>query len=184
MIPSTKPFLALTAADLMSPATVVIPRDMTLQGAAHLLAQADVNGAPVIDPDGRCVGVISAHDFIMWAERGKRPPQTEAGGWPCYCSAWSIPDDDAGGELVRDFMTADPATIAPSAVIGTLAEAMLDAHIHRLIVVDAARRPVGVVSSTDVLAAVAHAARVAEMTGEPSPAARERCDDPLHPCAT
>ncbi len=34
---------------------------------------------------------------------------------------------------------------------------MLDAHIHRIIVVDAGRRPVGVLSTTDVLAAVANA---------------------------
>jgi CBS domain-containing protein len=31
---------------------------------------------------------------------------------------------------------------------------MLDAHIHRVVVVDKERRPLGVVSSTDVLAAV------------------------------
>ena len=33
---------------------------------------------------------------------------------------------------------------------------MLDAHIHHLIVVDERRRPVGIVTSTDILAAVAY----------------------------
>jgi CBS-domain-containing membrane protein len=33
---------------------------------------------------------------------------------------------------------------------------MLDAPIHRVLVVDERGRPVGIVSSTDVLAAVAH----------------------------
>jgi CBS-domain-containing membrane protein len=32
---------------------------------------------------------------------------------------------------------------------------MLDAHIHRIIIVDEGGQPVGIVSSTDVLAAVA-----------------------------
>jgi CBS-domain-containing membrane protein len=36
---------------------------------------------------------------------------------------------------------------------------MVDAHIHRLIVAGAHRRPIGIVSSTDLLAAVACAAR-------------------------
>jgi predicted transcriptional regulator len=36
---------------------------------------------------------------------------------------------------------------------------MLDAHIHRLIVVDEAGAPVGVISSTDILSAVAYANR-------------------------
>ncbi len=34
---------------------------------------------------------------------------------------------------------------------------MIDAHIHRVIVVDKDERPIGIVSSTDILAAVAHA---------------------------
>ena len=34
---------------------------------------------------------------------------------------------------------------------------MIDAHIHRVIVVDEDRIPVGVVSSTDILAALAYA---------------------------
>jgi len=37
---------------------------------------------------------------------------------------------------------------------------MIDAHIHRVIVVDEQQRPVGVVSSTDILSAVAYAESV------------------------
>lgn len=36
---------------------------------------------------------------------------------------------------------------------------MVDVHIHRLIVAGEDRRPVGIVSSTDVLAAVARAVK-------------------------
>jgi CBS domain-containing protein len=34
---------------------------------------------------------------------------------------------------------------------------MLDAHMHRIIVVDEQRSPIGIVSSTDILAAIAYA---------------------------
>jgi CBS-domain-containing membrane protein len=33
---------------------------------------------------------------------------------------------------------------------------MIDAHIHRIIVVDKKQRPIGIVSSTDLLAAMAY----------------------------
>jgi CBS domain-containing protein len=33
---------------------------------------------------------------------------------------------------------------------------MIDAHIHRVIVVDEEERPIGIVSNTDVLAALAY----------------------------
>ena len=39
--------------------------------------------------------------------------------------------------------------------IRELAHRMLDAHIHRIVIVDEHGHPVGIVSSTDVLAAVA-----------------------------
>ena len=56
---------------------------------------------------------------------------------------------------VREFMTPDPVTATSDTPIGTLTRMMIDASVHRVIVIDDAGRPVGIVSSTDVLAAVA-----------------------------
>ena len=61
-----------------------------------------------------------------------------------------LPNDE-----VRQFMTADPVTVTPECSIRTLARMMIDAHIHRVIVVDKERCSIGVVSSTDLLAALA-----------------------------
>src|SRR5947209_13526930 len=160
MTTASTPLLARTAADLMSPTVVTIPQDMSLRGAARLLAQADVSGAPVVDAAGRCVGVLSARDFVAWAERGGLAPKREAGPSECFCAAWQVMESDAlPNDVVERFMTADPVTVAPMTPIGTLAQMMVDARIHRVIVLDRVGRPVGVVSSTDVLAAVARAAQ-------------------------
>jgi CBS-domain-containing membrane protein len=59
-------------------------------------------------------------------------------------------------DQVRGFMTANPVTTQPATSIRVLARMMIDAHIHRIIVVDEKRRPIGIVSSTDVLAALAY----------------------------
>jgi predicted transcriptional regulator len=47
--------------------------------------------------------------------------------------------------------------VGPETPLHDLARKMIDAHIHRLIVVDKEEKPVGVVSSTNVLAALAYA---------------------------
>jgi CBS-domain-containing membrane protein len=52
-------------------------------------------------------------------------------------------------------MTTDVVAATPQTRIGVLAQRMLDAHIHRVIVLDAQGRPAGVVTSTDILAALA-----------------------------
>ena len=53
-------------------------------------------------------------------------------------------------------MTKDPVLVPPATRIGALARMMMDAHIHRLIVVDTiTQRPIGIVSSMDILAAIA-----------------------------
>jgi len=151
-----KPFVTLTAADLMSRDVVTIPQHFSLQKAAHLLSNANVSGAPVIDARGVCVGVISATDFIHLADVER--PMVEHCDKECFCSEWQVLDvENLPADEVCSFMTPDPVTVGPTTGITELARMMLDAHIHRVIVVDAMRRPIGVVSSTDILAAVAYA---------------------------
>lgn len=153
---TTKPFVTLTAADLMSRDVVTIPQHLSLRKAAWLLSNANVTGAPVIDGRGVCVGVISATDFIhlAGAERSSAKPEKSQ----CVCSEWQVVElENLPADEVCCFMTPDPVTIKPNTSIVELARMMLDAHIHRVIVVDAQRQPIGIVSSTDVLAAVANA---------------------------
>jgi CBS-domain-containing membrane protein len=61
-------------------------------------------------------------------------------------------------ENVGRFMTPDPVTVAVDTPVPKLAQKMVDAHVHRIIVVDRRNRPVGIVSSTDILAAAARSA--------------------------
>jgi CBS domain-containing protein len=157
MIATTKALMDYTAADLMSRDLLLIPQRLSLRAAAHLLAQAHVTGAPVIDDAGRCVGVLSSTDLVDFLDRGTRSAKRTA--WQqaeCVCSEWQlaelerIPEDEASL-----YMTTDVVKASPAARLGDIARLMIDAHIHRVVVVDGDDRPTGVVSATDVLAAVA-----------------------------
>jgi CBS domain-containing protein len=137
-----KPLLALTAGDLMSVGVVRLSEDMPLRDAALLLFQKQVGGGPVVNAEGKCVGFLSATDFLRLA----------------VLADWEVvkigkPAEDPLGR----FMTADPVTVTPDTPMQVLARLMIDAHIHHLVVVDEEQRPIGIVSSTDVLAAVAYA---------------------------
>jgi CBS domain-containing protein len=154
-----KHLLSLTAADLMSRNLVMVPQAMSLQGAARLLSRAQVSGAPVVDEKGRCVGVLSTTDFLHWVENGNTRHKPEES----VCHSWQIFGHEASPtDNVGCFMTADPVVVTDGASIGALAQMMLDARIHRVVVVDPNERPIGIVSSTDVLAAVARESRLKE----------------------
>lgn len=147
----TKPLTMLTASDLMSENLLLIPQEMTLKAAAHWLETNGVSGAPVVDDEGRCIGVISASNFMQWA--GRRDSWCDA---PVISQPWQIVEaSQAPTEIVRRYMTADPVMAAPATSIAEVARKMIDAHIHRVIVVDPQGHPIGIVASTDILAAVA-----------------------------
>lgn len=152
----------LTAEDLRSREVITLPRDMTLSDVARVLQQFQIGGAPVVDEQGRCIGVFSTTDFLRYTQPGNRTARMPPPVPGCACSEWQIIDyddwDSFPAESVSHYMTADPIVVAPATPLGELARIMVDAHIHRLIVADADRRPIGMVSSTDVMAAVARAA--------------------------
>ena len=156
-----KPLHALTAEDLMTCNVMVVPARMSLRGAAGLLMQARVSGAPVVDDQGRCVGVLSTTDFLKAA--GSHPVHRSPES--CVCSEWQVVDFCAVPEdSVERYMTGDPVTVTPDIPLAELARRMLDAHIHRVIVVNEARKPIGIISSTDILAAVAYHCNPEEAT--------------------
>ena len=76
----------------------------------------------------------------------------------CVLADWQMVDvEKLPLDEVRNFMTADPVMVESNISIAELAKMMVDAHIHRVIVVDGEQRPIGIVASTDVLNAVGRA---------------------------
>lgn len=201
MTATTRPLDKLTIADLMSREVITIPENMSLRAAAHLLFKHQITGAPVVDADGRCIGMLSASDFVHWTDEGATgaeqvplqvcPYQVKGrlitgedamictlaedscpwqemrpgigGGHTAVClrggdtpPSWQRATIDLTTSGVRRYMTADIVTARPDMPLSELACSMIDAHIHRIVVVDAERRPIGIVSSTDLMAALAH----------------------------
>lgn len=153
MIAETLPFGALSAGRLMSKDLLIIPRNISLKTAARMLIEKDVSGAPVVDDFRRCIGVISTTDFMRALEANHRPfANTEDFSFP-----WQMEEhvDKLPTAEVGEHMTSDPVLILEDKHVAEMARQMVDAHIHRLIVVDDHRRPIGIVTSMDLLAAIA-----------------------------
>jgi len=125
-----------TVASLMTGSPVVVWEEDAIAGVAELLAGYEITGLPVVDADDRLVGVISQTDLVRL--RGSTLPWT---GWH--------------GLMVRDLMTTPAKTISGSAALEEAARRMTEEHVHRLVVVDTGRRPIGVISESDIVREIA-----------------------------
>jgi CBS domain-containing protein len=59
------------------------------------------------------------------------------------------------------YMTTDVVTVRPQTPLPELMRRMIDSRLDRLVVVDEHQRPRGIVSATDILAAIANAGELA-----------------------
>jgi len=156
MLTIEQSLFTLTARDLMKHPVVTIPQDMSFRSAARLLRKEQISGAPVVDTEGHCVGVLSTTDFLKWVQEDGQTGTVRCRTQPEVCSEWQLIDPESlPGDDVRHHMSIDVVSCSLDETAPRLALQMLDAHIHRIFVLDLYRRPAGVVSSTDILAAVA-----------------------------
>jgi|CXWL01.1.fsa_nt_gi predicted transcriptional regulator len=124
----------ITASDLMNPEVLTVPDTLTVRELARFLVDNDITGAPVIDREGRMIGVVSVVDVA----------EAVAGGE----SAFGV--DRADDVRVADLLHPGVYTVAEEAGVAEIAKLLLEKHIHRLVVIRD-ERPVGVVSTSDLL---------------------------------
>jgi CBS-domain-containing membrane protein len=108
------------------------------------LRERSVSAVPVIETDGRVVGIVSEADLLLKEER----PASGPGGTLLH------PHGDAAraqGRNAASIMTADVVTVGPGATLTEAARLMHGRGVKRLPVVDGEGRLVGIVSRADLL---------------------------------
>jgi CBS domain-containing protein len=115
--------------DIMTREVLTVGADATLNEALALMWSLDVGAVPVLDPDRRCVGVVTDRDVAMALYlHGELPAQ--------------IP--------VREVMSRQVYGCSPEDGLGTAEARMREHQIRRLPVVDPAGRLVGILALADL----------------------------------
>jgi CBS domain-containing protein len=129
----------MKVAELMQNEVTSVRMEDRVAEAVALLSDNHLSALPVVDRQGRIVGVFSTADLAA--------AELEA-------------DTEAGREVlfertpVRNLMTPYVFTVTPETDVREAAQQMLYANVHRLFVTRDGR-PVGVISTTDITRAVA-----------------------------
>lgn len=141
-------FNSMTAANIMSTPVLFVEQKMALVEAAHLLAEKQISGGPVVDHDGRVVGVISEKDFLKEMGLGSTPSFMQIA---THClDSKSCMIGQLRNRNVRDIMTRPPITADSKITLGTISSLFAEHQINRLPIIDGNGRPVGIVTRTDL----------------------------------
>jgi CBS domain-containing protein len=124
--------------ELMTKPAWTVRAETPLKLAAEIMAVQRVSGLPVVDADGRAVGVVSEADVLAKERprRGRREPPEDA---------------KANAVAAGEAMTAPAITVREEAPVEAGTALMTEYDVKRLPVVDGAGRVVGVVSRADLV---------------------------------
>jgi CBS domain-containing protein len=158
-----------TVGDAMSQQVVSVGPTAGYRRIVDLMATHAISGVPVVDRNGRPLGVVSEDDLLA---KERAQSAFRDGAWAEHRQV-ATDRSRARAFRARDLMTAPAATITADAPLAVAARRMHEGHVRRLIVVDAGGRMIGIVSRRDLLG----------VFRAPDDEIRRRVMDAIHPRA-
>ena len=156
------------ASDVMTIRVITVAPNTRVPEVARLLLQHRISAVPVVNPEGRVVGIVSEGDLIRRAETGGERPQS----WWLTLMTGS---DELAHEYVKshgmeaaDVMTSDVVSVRRDTPVGEIARLIERRRIKRVPVIEDGRL-VGIVSRADLLRGLA-----ATTPPGPAPSADDR----------
>ena len=143
---------AMTCADIMSRDVVTVSPDSSWLEAAALLRRHSVKALPVIGENERVVGIVSATDLVdkmVWGPKGPRV------GLVHRLREAALLKRPAQAS-VEEIMSAPVRSARPETPIAELVPLMADGGWHHLPVIGAKGELLGVVTQSDLIAALFH----------------------------
>ncbi len=134
----------LTAADLMTRDVVTVRPETNLAAAGRLMESQRLNPLPVVDAGGRVVGIISRVDVLRTVAAPGLSTERLESTEPVATGA-----EQAG--TVGAVMSRQVPAVGPVAGLGEILAAMVSGRLNRVVVVDGERRPIGVITDTELL---------------------------------
>lgn len=148
----------LAVTELMTSDVLALSADLSVEEAVALLGERGISGAPVVDAEGRLIGLLDDSDLILAEARVHAPSAIEILGayftLPGARHKFEEEVRHALGRTVGDLMHARPPSVTISATLEDVATLMTERQVSRVPVVDDDRRVIGIVSRGDLVAAL------------------------------
>ncbi|MFH7319784.1 CBS domain-containing protein [Desulfurivibrio sp. D14AmB] len=145
------------AREIMSREVVTVGPEMPVEELAALLWAKRISGAPVVDGEGRLVGVVTESDLIDQAKKLHIPTAITILEAVIFLERAGKVEEEVNkmaGSRVGDICTKKPVTVAPDTPLDEIATIMAEKHLHTLPVMEG-QRLVGVIGKSDIIRTLA-----------------------------
>ena len=149
------------AKDIMTVPTISVSKNNNVKVALDLLAENNISGLPVIDDEGKVVGIISGSDILRYSHQKNVVPKTSSSFWVSpYTESDDIANIRDGFEVlhrttIEQVMTKKVYTVKVDTAISDVAKLMISKTINRVPVVDDAGKLLGIISRADLVKSMA-----------------------------
>ena len=144
--------------EVMSSPAITLSPDATVEDAVGLLVDRGIEGAPVVDADGRLVGLLDDDDLIISEARLHAPTTIEILGayipLPGEMRRFNEEVRQALGRTVGEIMNDDPPSVRDTGTVEDAATLLHDRAVSRLPVLDESGAVVGVITRGDLVKAL------------------------------
>lgn len=147
----------LYARDIMTTEVLTVSPETSIADLSKTLENRKIGGVPVVDQDGRLVGVITQSDLVERARDLELPPAINILDLHIYLQ---IPShliqrvEKMLGTTVGDCMSSNPITVAPDTPVSQIAALMAKQKVHTIPVLKGGKI-VGVIGKMDLVRAMA-----------------------------
>lgn len=167
---TTKMLNEVKARDLMQTQLITLAPDATAKEAIETFEEYKIGGAPVVDPSGNLLGVLTVSDIAREEHLVEGRLSTERSEYylssPLDDEDWagerelaymeSYSPETTGPDTVRDWMTPQIISVEPGASLRSVCRLMVKKSVHRVLVVeDNALK--GILSTFDIVRHLAQA---------------------------
>jgi CBS domain-containing protein len=151
--------VATLVRDVMDSEPATVRPDDDIETVVRTLREHELPGAPVVEDDGRCVGIVTEADLVLPDEEGDLhlPHYIDLFGATVFLEPLQRFEHrlrKAFASSARDMMTTEPVTVSPDTTVEQAARIVHERGHNRLPVVEDGRL-VGVVTRVDLLGALA-----------------------------
>jgi CheY-like chemotaxis protein/CBS domain-containing protein len=150
---------AVPISEIMSPTVIALRPDVSVEQAANVFRQRGISGAPVVDANGKLIGVVSEGDLLEATVDSSDSYALAATQEMTLPVASELEEElQQGGfhlehmprATVGEVMTPFVFSLSPEASVARAAALMAYEGIHRILVVDEHSAAIGILSSLDL----------------------------------